>query len=181
MTRLRAKDKLLFVVTIALAACAVGLTWLNAVRIADRSRPPEPTAYVPNWQKYTGLGSRIGSDPAPVTIVEFLDYRCGACKSFATTLDKVLAGTQVALVDRHFPIGGVESEIAARSAVCADTEGVFLRYHEILLSERAFRVDSLLSYASRAGIVDVPRFRACVDSDAARAVVARDVAATRRQ
>ena len=66
--------------------------------------------------------------------------------------------------------------LAALAAECAGAAGKFWEYHDLLFDHQsALDRDSLLSYAQQVGI-DRAQFLACLDSDAARSAIARDVA-----
>src|SRR5688572_26661668 len=100
-------------------------------------------------------GSALGSASAPVTIVEFSDFRCSFCKKFwADTLPKLKKsyfqkGT-VQFVFRHFAILGKQSEQAALASECAAEQGKFWQYHDKLFANQAalgFSESKLKGYA----------------------------------
>lgn len=63
--------------------------------------------------------SWIGGNPeGGLTIVEFIDYRCGYCRRIAPELDKVVAEDgDIRLILKEFPILGQESDLASRYAI----------------------------------------------------------------
>src|SRR5919112_3367304 len=87
-------------------------------------------------------GPALGSPSAPVTIVEFSDFRCSFCKKFwADTLPKLKKsyfekGT-AQFVFRHFAILGKQSEQAALASECAAEQGKFWQYHDKLFANQA--------------------------------------------
>jgi protein-disulfide isomerase len=100
-------------------------------------------------------GPVLGSASAPVTIVEFSDFRCSFCKKFwADTLPKLKTsffekGT-VQFVFRHFAILGKQSEQAALASECAAEQGKFWQYHDKLFvnqSALGFSESKLKGYA----------------------------------
>ena len=100
-------------------------------------------------------GPLLGSASAPVTIVEFSDFRCSFCKKFwADTLPKLKKayfekGT-VQFVFRHFAILGKQSEQAALASECAAEQGKFWQYHDKLFANQAalgFSESKLKGYA----------------------------------
>ena len=100
-------------------------------------------------------GPLLGSASAPVTIVEFSDFRCSFCKKFwADTLPKLKKayfekGT-VQFVFRHFAILGKQSEQAALASECAAEQGKFWQYHDKLFANQAalgFSESKLKRYA----------------------------------
>ena len=91
-----------------------------------------------------------------------------------------MAVTGKARIDyRDFAFLGQESTDAAVAARCADREGLFWRYHDLLFASQsgenqgAFARDRLLGLATFAGVADTAAFTACLDDPA----VARQVAA----
>jgi protein-disulfide isomerase len=97
----------------------------------------------------------LGSADAPVTIVEFSDFRCSFCKKFwADTLPKLKKsyfekGT-AQFVFRHFAILGKQSEQAALASECAAEQGKFWQYHDKLFANQAalgFSESKLKGYA----------------------------------
>lgn len=87
----------------------------------------------------------LGAPNAPITVVEFFDYRCGYCKSVAPeVLAMVQRERDVRFVFKEFPIlpdsdtGAIGvSERAARAAIAAKAEGKYLEVHRDLMAERA--------------------------------------------
>jgi len=63
--------------------------------------------------------SWVGGNPeGGLTIVEFIDYRCGYCRRIAPELDKVVAEDgDIRLILKEFPILGQESDLASRYAI----------------------------------------------------------------
>lgn len=77
----------------------------------------------------------IGSPDAPVTVVELFDYRCGYCK---LAMDYVfsVAGEDVRVVFREFPILSEDSFIGAQAALAAGRQGQFEIMHKALMESR---------------------------------------------
>ncbi len=65
--------------------------------------------------------SFIGGNPeGDVTVVEFLDYRCGYCKRAFPAVQELLATDgNIRLIVKEFPILGEESTMASRYAIAA--------------------------------------------------------------
>lgn len=60
----------------------------------------------------------IGPDDAKVTLVEFFDYNCGACKIMFNSLDAYLKeDKELRVVFKEYPIFGETSEYPARLAI----------------------------------------------------------------
>jgi protein-disulfide isomerase len=114
-----------------------------------------------------------GSSNAKVIIVEFSDFQCPFCARFATqTLpqieEKYIKTGKVKLVYRDFPLNFHQyAQKAAEAAECADEQGKFWEYHDILfqkLSEWATVGESKFKeYAQQLGL-DMQKFNQCLDS-----------------
>jgi protein-disulfide isomerase len=110
-------------------------------------------------------GPSKGAEGARVTIVEFSDFQCPYCKRAAPTLDQLLARypNDVRLVYRHMPLRGhARARPAAMAALCADEQGAFWKYHDILFKNAPKLEDAdLKAYAAEAGL-DASRFESCL-------------------
>lgn len=113
-----------------------------------------------------------GADDAPVTIIEFADFRCGFClRHFTQTLpilkEEYIEMGKVRYVYRNFPILGVQSRWAALAAECAHEQGRFWEYHDKLFAlaqqGQEFVRSRLKSVAAELGL-DSAQFDSCLDS-----------------
>ena len=134
--------------------------------------------YIPNVRP--GNSPVLGSITAPVTIVAFSDFSCGACGQVQETLRQVREkyGEEVQIAFRQFPRGGAgyPGYNAALAAVCAEEQDAFWAMHDLLFENApAFDRGSLRSYASRLDL-DLEAFDTCLDSAKAEAVVEQDIA-----
>ncbi|HSB83262.1 MAG TPA: thioredoxin domain-containing protein [Nitrosarchaeum sp.] len=83
-------------------------------------------------------GSPILGDPnAPITMVEFGDYQCYFCNQFFHTTEdelfkKFVDTGKVKVIFKDFTIIGADSVTAAHAAHCADDQGLFWKYHDVL-------------------------------------------------
>jgi len=120
-----------------------------------------------------------GPVKALVTIVKFEDFHCPFCKKVQPTLAQVLSkyGEKVRLIHRDFPIDGIHpaARKAHEAARCANEQGKFWQYHDVLYAN-APKADAadLKSYAREVGL-DVPAFEKCVANGEFRDVVQKDV------
>lgn len=77
----------------------------------------------------------VGPADAPVTVVEFFDYRCGYCKrsaEWATALPEKY-DNKVRVVFKEFPILSTESEKAALAALAAGKQDKYIDMHMALM------------------------------------------------
>jgi protein-disulfide isomerase len=124
----------------------------------------------------------LGPVDAPVTIVIFSDFQCPFCGRGAATLSGVLDdpayAETVRLVFKHMPLSmHRDAEPAARASWAAQRQDAFWEYHDRLFAGETSALDrnSLLAHATALGL-DMERFVADMDSPAATAAVAADVA-----
>jgi NhaA family Na+:H+ antiporter len=123
---------------------------------------------VDNWATLVAGENRIGGSSPSVTIVEFVDFQCPACKRFHdAALRGVLAEypDKVAVVVRHLPLEGMHpvAYAAARAAQCSAAQGRFAAvYEELLGSQDLLGRISLTKIAERAGVPDMIAFERCL-------------------
>jgi protein-disulfide isomerase len=86
-------------------------------------------------------------------------------------------GNRVRLVYRDLPLENHEHAFkAAEAALCAEDQGKFWPYHDLLFQNQgALQIDALKRYASSLGL-DGARFATCLDSGAKAAAVKEDLA-----
>jgi protein-disulfide isomerase len=118
----------------------------------------------------------LGPADAPITIVEFSDFRCGFCGRFhQQTLPLIIEeyGDQVRFVYRDFiAVGGLPQALAAE---CADAQGEFWAYHDALFEQQGSYNTSgdLISLADTLGL-DVEEFTQCLENETYRDEVLAD-------
>ncbi len=132
----------------------------------------------------TGDGRVLGDPNAPVTVVEYADFQCAACKRAESSIisrieqDYVRAGL-VKIEFRMFPFLGQESFDAAQAAEAAREQGKFWEYHDALYNAQgrensgAFSYENLVDLAREVGL-DVPAFEATLTSNKYLAPVRRE-------
>ncbi|MBX3112129.1 MAG: vitamin K epoxide reductase family protein [Fimbriimonadaceae bacterium] len=103
-----------------------------------------------------------GNADAKVTLVEFADYNCPACRQAAVTVTKLYTryGGKLKWAYRHLPLpnlkGHETSMLAARIAEVAADQGKFWKYTEIVLdpanTEKVKSESGLMAIAQQAGV-----------------------------
>jgi protein-disulfide isomerase len=109
----------------------------------------------------------IGPADAPITVVEFFDYRCPYCHAANEWVnDLIRTRRDVRVVFKELPILSQESVLASRAAIASIPQGRYLQFHSALMAFRgeldSARIDAL---ARQAG-VDVPRMRRAMNETA---------------
>jgi protein-disulfide isomerase len=83
-------------------------------------------------------GYVLGHDSAPVTIIEYADFECGACAQFAVLTgpdvkQRLVQTGRVRWVFRDFPLDGHPNSMPAHlAAACAGEQGRFWEMHDQL-------------------------------------------------
>jgi protein-disulfide isomerase len=124
----------------------------------------------------TAMGSPIlGSESAKITIVEFGDYQCHQCYNwFHNTKDSIVENYietgKVNLIFVDLAFLGRDSPKAAAATYCAEEQGKYWEYHEMLYNYQENKIDSgwanserLKAFALELGL-DEELFGNCVDS-----------------
>jgi protein-disulfide isomerase len=135
-------------------------------------RPPRKTV--------EAKGPSRGPENAKVTIVEFSDFQCPFCSRAHDTVEQVMqtyAG-KVRLVFRQFPLEfHKNAPKAAEAALCANEQGKFWEYHDVLFkNQQKLEVPDLKEHAGTLGL-DGAKFGQCLDSGKFTAGVKEDQAA----
>jgi len=125
----------------------------------------------------------MGGKDAKITIIEFADYQCPFCSKVGPTLRNLLAkkGDSVKVVFRDFPLPSHKNAtMAAEAAECADEQGRFWTYNELLFNnQQSLSIENLIDYAKDTGL-NTEKFKRCLDSGIQRSEVENDVADAKR-
>ncbi|MBU6234759.1 MAG: DsbA family protein [Alphaproteobacteria bacterium] len=113
-----------------------------------------------NWLVSNTKHAEAGNPKGDVTIVEFFDYNCGYCKQALSDLMSIIdSDKNVRLVFIEIPILGQSSFEAARWALAAKNQKMYLEYHVALMRHRgAFDENILADYAKKVGL-DVEKLK----------------------
>lgn len=120
--------------------------------------------------KNVGIGNLPprGNPNAPIKIVEFSDFQCPACKASHPIIDRIFQDYQgkVVLYYRNFPLKMHENSfIAAESAQCANEQGKFWEYHDILFkNQNKLDKENLKRYAENLGLNE-EQFNLCLENE----------------
>ncbi|MDO5604442.1 MAG: DsbA family protein [Paracoccus sp. (in: a-proteobacteria)] len=120
--------------------------------------------------------SWVGGNPeGDVTMVEFVDYRCGVCRQvYGHVFDTVEADGNIRLIIKEFPILGEESTAASRFAIAVKQvagDDAYRDIHDRLFNLRGGVTEqSLRNLAGDAGL-DAEAVLAAMDSEEVSAVL----------
>lgn len=123
----------------------------------------------------------LGSQDAPVTIIEFSDYECPYCQKYhRETFRQIFAtyGDQIRYVFKDLPLTSIHSNAvpAANAAHCAHEQNAFWDYHNLLFSmQLGLNNEAYYSYASALDL-DTASFEECLNEGRFVQTVMQDTA-----
>lgn len=112
---------------------------------------------------------RVGSDDAPIRLVEFFDYGCPHCAAFKPMMEQVVADEAGKVVEYFmmFPLEKhPDSKSAAAAALAAAQQGKFKEMHETLFAKTPLHDhEHVTGYAKELGL-DLAKFEAAYAQEA---------------
>lgn len=126
---------------------------------------------------YRDPASWVGGNPdGDITVVEFLDYRCGYCrKAWQDVEELVKSDGNIRFVVKEFPILGEQSVVSSQFAIATRMvagDEAYKRVHDALITLRGDATpESLVQLAEELGL-DAPAITAKMASPEVQAVIA---------
>jgi protein-disulfide isomerase len=151
---------------------AAGLWWARGANQGPGTRTIDPLP-LPTG---TFEGHVMGSDSAPVTVIEYADFECPACAQFAVLTEpevrqRLVATGEVRWIFRDFPLDGHPYSMPAHlAAACAGEQGKFWEMHDQLYFNQGRWVAegrperTSREYAQALGL-DMGRYDECMRSE----------------
>jgi protein-disulfide isomerase len=130
--------------------------------------------------------SWVGGNPdGDITVVEFMDYRCGYCKkAFQEVSELIESDGNIRFIVKEFPILGPQSELASRFAVAVlQTDGAetYEKAHNALMVMKGDVTDaSLAALAAEVGVKDMATVVARMSAPDVTAVIEANRALAQR-
>ncbi len=137
--------------------------------------------------------NRLGSEDAPITILEFGEYQCPNCDLFFRNVFEEFSAKYidtgiVKMYYRDFPYYGEDSVSAAIAARCAGEQGMYWEYHHALYefqgeinsgwaNNTMLKIFAVYAQIDKEGVGDVEgkqQFDRCLDSERYGAAVRAD-------
>ena len=146
------------------------------VRAAVPKPPPRipPLPAVP--VDITGAISK-GSPAAKVVVIGYSDFKCPYCRTFARDtwpdIDRKYVDTgKIRFVFRNLPLDQLHpfARPLAQAGVCADRQGKFWAFHDLLFERQALLDTVELERAVKDAGLDSSKLQACLKSEAGRRV-----------
>lgn len=124
-----------------------------------------------------------GNAEAAVTLVEFSDFQCPACRAFAPLASQIVEeyGEDIAFVYKHFPLSQHENaEPAALAAEAAGAQDKFFEMHDLLFDRQEDwedlddPFDTFVEYANELEL-DIEQFTEVYNADETKKKVQADL------
>lgn len=171
-----------FILIGVVALIAIGVV---AVLVIPNFTPVGAVVTVTPNPRPQAQGLSMGNPNAPVKVVEYADFQCPYCKEYAQQLEPQIDKNYVETGKVYFtyvPYSfiGPESFAAAEAAYCANDQGKFWEYHDILFANQqsensgAFSNKRLIAFASAIGL-DTSKFQSCLNSQKYKDQVNQDI------
>ena len=127
-----------FVILVIVVAISFSSYQANLLEMHDKTKYLEKIAAKQSpLLNLENSSPALGSENAPVTIVEFGDYQCEACYHWFhntrdTLIDNYIETGKAKLVFVDLPFLGRDSPKAAQASYCAEDQGKYWEYHTML-------------------------------------------------
>lgn len=119
-------------------------------------------------------GLAMGNPEAPVKVEEFADFQCPSCGYFVTDTEPIIIKNYIATGKVYFEFHnlaflGNESIAAAEAAYCANDQGKFWEYHDMIFKNQRgenqgwFTTARLTAFAKDVGL-NIDTFTECFSS-----------------
>uniref|UniRef100_UPI0039647D7D DsbA family protein n=1 Tax=Roseateles albus TaxID=2987525 RepID=UPI0039647D7D len=93
----------------------------------------------------------LGNPAGDVTLVEFIDYRCGYCKHVQAEINKLIQSDRhLRVLVKHLPILGPDSLAAAHLVLAAGQGPAAQQLHQRLMASTQLDAASLQAFAPKA-------------------------------
>ncbi len=170
-----------FVVLVVVVAISFSSYQSNLVKMHDMDQyqalllEKQKAAQQKAQQGFENGSPVLGSESAPITIVEFGDYQCEACYAWFhntrdTLIDNYIETGKAKLIFVDIPFLGRDSPKAAEASYCAEDQGKYWEYHTMLYTFQDGHPDSgwadrdrLNSFAFSLDM-SIDEFNECMDS-----------------
>src|SRR5215207_9426770 len=125
-----------------IAVMVIGALLIVVALILPKTKPATEIVIPEPLNRPTADGLTLGDPNAPAKIEVFEDFQCPACKKFTETIEPVVLSELVQTgkayyVFHNYPFldrnsATKESHDAANAGLCANDQGKFWEYHDIL-------------------------------------------------
>lgn len=165
-----------FYLLLGVVAVVAGVLIWNATRpgtAESETNTAAPVALTAADSAFHGFV--LGSDSAPVEVVEYADFQCPHCAAFTivqfpTIREQLISTGRLRWRFREFPLNFAWSRVSALAAQCAGEQGKFWEMEDALFQRQTewgtgtSNPTSLFRDIARGLGVDKDKYNACMDS-----------------
>lgn len=176
------KFKTFFILSV-IAGVFFSLVGCNVSDTPERARTPEELLSVSSDDYHKG------SSNAKVTLIEYLDFECGACGAYYPVVKDMVSEfpNDLQVITRYFPLSGHKNGLSSALAVeAAARQDKFWQMHDLLFEQQRSWSGRKTSspkifeaYAEELGL-DLKTFKSDVQSKSVKQRVERDRQAARQ-
>jgi protein-disulfide isomerase len=138
----------------------------------QQKRDAAPPAPAPPEKVRLKIGNEyaLGSDKAPIVILEYTDYQCPFCSRFSSTTfpelkKKYIDTGKVRFISRDYPLTFHQHALkAAQATRCAGDQGKFWQMKDTLMKNHARLTPELITSLARDMSLDMTAFQSCMES-----------------
>lgn len=109
----------------------------------------------------------LGSDKNPITILTFIDFECPFSQEAYPIFKEITEryAPILKVVFKHLPVESIHPNImpAHLASACAEEQGKFWEYYDLLFINKKFASSDLTNYANKLNL-DEKKFKTCLDS-----------------
>src|SRR5882762_3176908 len=164
-----------FYVMVGVLAVVLGIGVFAMLRTGGGTAPAAAAGAPPRVVDDNFRGYTLGQASAPVEVVEYLDFECPVCASFATIQmptikDQLINTGRVRWRFRDYPLPIHKySRFAAHAAQCAGAEGKYFQMQDQLFTHHQWAQtgkdpSSLFRDFAQAAGVDLKTYDACMET-----------------
>ena len=126
----------------------------------------------------TFINPSRGAENPSVTIIEFGDFECSACRDLLPVFETALKTypDDVRLVWKDLPNDSSHDQAtpSAVAAHCADKQGSFWQYHDVLFQRQGYLSEDQYAQIASELKLDPERFTACIQDQDTLPIVQKD-------
>ncbi|MFA6427722.1 MAG: thioredoxin domain-containing protein [Candidatus Magasanikbacteria bacterium] len=119
-----------------------------------------------------------GTADAPITIISFSDFECPYSQEQQEVISYLMTTYQpvIRIVFKHMPLESIHehAQSAALTSMCANEQGKFWEYADILFKTKQLDDTSLFNSAGQIG-VDIQKFNTCFTNKTFKKVIDQDL------
>ena len=121
-----------------------------------------------------------GNPKAKVTVVEFADFQCSACRKGVELTKKIQEefGDKVRIIFKHFPLPQHrEARKASHASMCAREQDkkAFWKMHDLMFANQSALNDKEFSKLAKQINLDTKKFKACMKSNKHESLIEKNI------